>query len=212
MPATVGAKTQRGGRRRAAILEAATEVFLEKGYEGATLDEIIGRAGGSRATLYAQFGDKQGLFASIIGELCERMLAPLSHAGDEGRDLRSALLRFGRSYLQVLMAPDSIRLYRVVIAASLHSSALGERVFEAGPEAAAKQLTDYLQHEVARGRVRMRDPDGAARIFLEMVKGDLHTRALFGAGAPPTAEEIDRAVHTAVEIFCVGVEASNAAR
>jgi AcrR family transcriptional regulator len=205
------AKTSRGSRRRDAILKAATEIFLEKGFEGATLDEIIHRAGGSRATIYSQFGDKQGLFAAIIGEFCRQMLAPLSDAGEEGQDLRSALLAFGRRYLDVLMAPESIALYRVVIAASLQSSNLGKRVFEAGPEAAANRLAAFFQREAEADRLKIDDPDGAARIFLEMVKGDLQTRALFGAGAPPTAEEIERSLRTAVDIFCAGAEAGRPA-
>lgn len=201
--------TNRGDRRRKAILDAATEVFLESGFEAATLDEIIRRAGGSRATLYAQFGDKQGLFAAIVGELCGRMVAPLGDVDEERQDLCFTLLAFGRRYLDVLMTPESIALYRVVIGASLHSPGLGARVFEAGPEAAADRLSAYLRREAEVGRLRIGDPDGAARIFLEMVKGDLHTRALFGVGALPTAEEIDRSIRAAVEIFCRWAEAES---
>ncbi|HEX2255906.1 MAG TPA: TetR/AcrR family transcriptional regulator [Afifellaceae bacterium] len=210
MSQEAGTKASRGDRRREAILTAATEVFLEKGFDGATLDEIIRRAGGSRATLYAQFGDKQGLFAAIISALCERMLAPLHDPDEERRRLSSTLLAFGRRYLDVLMAPESIALYRVIIAASLHTPSLGARVFEAGPEPAANRLSAYFRREAEGGKLTIGDPDRAARIFLEMVKGDLHTRALFGAGAPPMAEEIDRSVRAAVEIFCRGAEAGNA--
>ena len=69
-------KSRRGERRRAAILKAATAVFLRRGFEGATLDEVIGRSGGSRTTLYEQFGGKEGLFAAIIDDLCHRLTAP----------------------------------------------------------------------------------------------------------------------------------------
>ncbi|MBU1289240.1 MAG: TetR/AcrR family transcriptional regulator, partial [Alphaproteobacteria bacterium] len=50
----------RGDKRRAAFIAAARQVFLEQGYEAASMSEIVLRAGGSLSTLYSQFGDKQG--------------------------------------------------------------------------------------------------------------------------------------------------------
>ena len=63
------------------MLEAAKAVFVEHGYAGATLDDVIEQAGGSRATLYKQFGGKEGLFAAVIAEIAAEMVAPLA----EGR-------------------------------------------------------------------------------------------------------------------------------
>lgn len=48
--------TERGRQRRRAMLDAATQAFLEHGFEGTTLDMVIERAGGSRGTLYSSFG------------------------------------------------------------------------------------------------------------------------------------------------------------
>src|SRR5450631_1066820 len=64
--------------RREAFLVAAREVFDEKGYAEATLDDIIGRSGGSRQTLYALFGGKQGLFEAIVTETCESIFGDLT--------------------------------------------------------------------------------------------------------------------------------------
>jgi hypothetical protein len=106
--------------------------------------------------------------------------------------------------MKMLMTPDNLALYRMVIGESPRFAKLGARVFDAGPMAAAQSLAGYLDREVTRGRLALDDSNLAARHFLEMVKGDLHTRALFGVGRRPSTAEIDACVRAAVRTFCRG--------
>jgi AcrR family transcriptional regulator len=200
-------KPSRGEARRAAIVAAATDVFLEHGFGAATLDEVVRRAGGSRATLYENFGSKEGLFAAIIAEQCARVVEPLQvvpHARGRPEDVLYAV---GKRFLGVLMRPGGLGLYRLVSAEGARFPELVARVFESGPKAAADHLAGYLRSQVKQGNLTVDDPDLAARHFLEMVKGDLHTRALFGVAPAPTAEEIEACVRGAVATFLNGVRA-----
>ncbi len=197
----------RGERRRSRLLDAARHVFLEKGFKAATLDQVIARAGGSRATLYDQFGDKEGLFAAIIGDICDDIQAPITGGIGSDRDPGTALQAFALRFMIRLMEPESLALYRLVITESRRFPELGARVFAAGPERAAHALAEYLGTETKAARLVVRDADVAVRIFLEMIKGDLHTRALFGAGKPPSRREIEETVAVAVRIFLNGVRA-----
>jgi AcrR family transcriptional regulator len=205
--ATAEELPSRGERRREKLLEAARRVFLEKGFEGATLDQVIARAGGSRATLYGQFGGKEGLFAAIIAAICDDIQAPITGGMGSDRDPGTALRAFALRFMTRLMEPESLALYRLVIAESRRFPELGARVFAAGPERAARSLAEYLRAETRAGRLVVRDPDAAVCVFLEMIKGDLHTRALFGAGRSPSRREIEATVTTAVRIFLSGVRA-----
>src|ERR687896_81233 len=56
----------RSARKRRAIIEAATAVFLSNGYRGTSMDEIAARAAVSKQTVYKQFADKERLFTEII--------------------------------------------------------------------------------------------------------------------------------------------------
>jgi AcrR family transcriptional regulator len=197
----------RGERRRERLLDAARRVFLDKGFEAATLDQVIARAGGSRATLYEQFGGKEGLFAAIIAEICDDIQAPITGGIGSDRDPGTALQAFALRFMTRLMEPESLALYRLVIAESRRFPELGARVFAAGPERGARSLAEYLRAETQAGRLVVRDADASVRIFLEMIKGDLHTRALFGAGKRPSRREIETTVATAVRIFLSGVRA-----
>jgi TetR/AcrR family transcriptional regulator, mexJK operon transcriptional repressor len=189
--------------RHDAFITAATEVFLERGFANATLDEVIRRSGGSRATLYTRFGSKEGLFAAIIDAKRGQILAALETMSVSG-SVEAVLKSFATVYMRELMAPESLALYRVVIAESGRFPELGTSVFHAGPEAAARQVAAYLQSQVEAGRLRLVDTDGAARQFLQIVKGDLHERALMQAGAVATKKEIDRCIDSAIALFLKG--------
>lgn len=197
----------RGEKRRARLLEAARKVFLERGFEGTTLDHLIAAAGGSRTTLYEQFGDKEGLFAAIIEAICDDIQAPLADGPGSDPDPGTVLQAFALRYMKRLMEAESLALYRLVVADSRRFPTLGARVFAAGPERGAQGLAEYLRAQSRAGTLRVRDPDRSVRIFLEMIKGDLHTRALFGAGPPPEPREIEATVRSAVGIFLRGVSA-----
>lgn len=188
----------RGEKRRAAILAAATQVFLAKGFAAATLDDVIAQSGGSRATIYEQFGGKEGLFAAIIAAYCERITVPLAAALVADRPPADVLTEFGRRFVQTILEPESLSLFRVVAAEAERFPKLGRQVFEAGPEASARVLAAYLKQ---RG---VKKPDTTARIFLEMIKGDLHTRALFAVGPMPSSRGVTAVVRDAVRVFVAG--------
>jgi len=180
------------------MIEAAKAVFMEQGYANATLDEVIRRSGGSRATLYKQFGDKDGLFAAIIAEICAEMTAPLANP-PANQTPEAALLAFGRAFMAGLMAPSGLALYRVVIGEAERFPELAEAVYRSGPNAAAEQLAVHLRHW------RLSNADRAARQFLEMIKGDLHFRALLRLEPVPTQAEIEDCVKSAIRLFLAGV-------
>jgi TetR/AcrR family transcriptional repressor of mexJK operon len=186
------------------MLEAAKAVFIEDGYADTTLDEVIRRSGGSRATLYKQFGDKEGLFAAIISDLCAEIVTPLANSAS-GQEPEAVLLAFGRAFMTGLMEPSGLALYRVLIGEAVRFPELAAAVYRAGPAVAAEELAKHLRRWIAEKQIRLADPDLAARQFLELIKGDLHFRALLRLEPHPTAAEIDACVRSAVRLFLEGV-------
>ena len=196
-------KNPRGERRRAQILDAAKAVFVEHGYANASLDEVMRLSGGSRATLYRHFGDKDGLFAAIIERISAEMVAPLlTFAPDQ--DPETVLLAFGRAFMSALMEPTGLALYRVLIGEAEQFPGLARAVYRAGPLVAVEQLALHMRRWKAEKRITVDSPDLAARQFLEMIKGDLHFRALLRL-ASPSELEIDACVRSAVEVFLDGI-------
>src|SRR5258705_13319419 len=108
--ATVPRTRPRGEIRRSQILDAAVEVFLENGYGGATIDLVVGRAGGSKATVYSFFGGKDGLFAAIVEERAERILSAFRDPQGVHSAAPPALPHSAHPYMDVAMAPDPVVL------------------------------------------------------------------------------------------------------
>jgi AcrR family transcriptional regulator len=194
----------RGDTRRLAILEAATEVFMELGYAGASVDRIVQRAGGSKGTVYRHFGCKADLFEEIITALVARMTAPIEHqrptAVDTVAELAVTLARFGQTYLDVLVQPQSLALYRMVMAEGANFPDLARVFYERGPGQVAMQLADYLAALQSWAQIAAPEPEVAAREFLSLVRSDLHLKALLGVEVP-TAVQRELAVKRAVALF-----------
>jgi AcrR family transcriptional regulator len=188
----------RGDARRLAILEAATEVFMELGYAGASVDRIVQLAGGSKGTVYRHFGCKADLFAEIITALVARMTAPIEHqrpdAADTIQELAATLARFGQTYLDVLVQPQSLALYRMVMAEGANFPDLARVFYERGPGQVATQLADYLGALGGWELIPALEPDAGpepevvAREFLSLVRSDLHLKALLGVEIPIAAQ------------------------
>ena len=193
------AGARRGARRREHILDAAIQVFMEEGYAGASIDRIVQLAGGSKATLYRHFNGKAELFAAIMETLVAQMIAPIERpAVGGGTGLAATLSSFARTYLDVLLEPHSLALYRMIMAEAARFPDLGQGFFQRGPGRVAAQLADYLRQA---GRDSASVPvELQAREFLSLARADLHLRALLGVGIADAATRA-AVVARAVEVF-----------
>jgi TetR/AcrR family transcriptional regulator, mexJK operon transcriptional repressor len=191
--------------RRQAFLEAATAAFLEKGYANTTLDDIIARSGGSRQTLYALFGGKQGLFAALVAERSNQILGSWEDDSDLlDRPLEQVLVELGMRYLEAVTAPDSLGVYRLVVAECLSMQELAEQFWDRGPGLSRAVLANYFAQQAARGTMLLEDPEQAAHQFWGMLLGNLHMQCLLGLRPAPDRAEIEAYVRTAVARFLGG--------
>lgn len=193
--------------RRRAFLEAATAVFLEKGYANATVDDIIARSGGSRQTLYSLFGGKQGLFEALTAERTSRIFAPFCAEALLDRTPDEVLVDLGIRYLEVVTTPEALRLHRLVVAEGIFMKDLAERFWEMGPGRARLLLADYFAQQTRRGTLRLQDAEQAAHQFWGMLLGNFHMQCLLGLREAPGPEEIEVSVRSAVARFLDGCRA-----
>ncbi|GAA0786435.1 transcriptional regulator, TetR family [Marinobacterium sediminicola] len=201
--------TPKGLERQRRILDAAREVFLEQGYDNASINDIMCRAGGSLSTLYRLFGSKLGLFEAMMMQTSNRVFAAFEAvecAAKRGDSPEQALKRYGHLLLERVLSPEAIGLYRLV---SMDCSSEREHIqslfYAQGPKRINEKLSAYLQRQVEQGIMNIRDTETAAFQFMEMVKGNFQLRALMGVSI--SKEEQDRAVDQAIELFLYGAMA-----
>lgn len=197
-------RTPRGELRRAALLDAAREVFLEQGYEGTSIEEIVRRVGGSKASLYSYFGSKEGLFWEMAAKLTEQFVAELALPTQADAELEKTLITVGKRFLRNFLDPAACRLMRMLIAESERFPELAQGFYEHGPQRTRQALGKYFRLQRKAGYIDCADPEMAASQFLELVKGPLHSRLMLSA--PPFAPGFDPDLHVmeAVRLFLYG--------
>ncbi|MDR1063723.1 MAG: TetR/AcrR family transcriptional regulator [Azoarcus sp.] len=199
------ARRLKHGERRAALLRAAKELSVERGVAVPSLDAIIERAGGSRRSIYTEFGGKEGLRDALLAEIADEIL-PALHA-DIGRDmdLRAALTHFARKFVSTLMSARGIDMSRIIMQDNFSSSARARSFFAKGPGEGARRLAGILEAARARGEIETKDCVLAANGFIGMVRGNLYLERVLRIRPPLAEAEIDAHIGMAVDIFLDGL-------
>lgn len=194
------------------IVREARKLFLKKGYGSVSMNEIVKRVGGSKATLYSHFRDKAGLFAAVIDELLSETVDFNLAIDVSNLEVRKALLRVARQHIDVVMSEPYIRLIRLVAAEVHRFPDLGRLFWEHGPGRTYTNFSTYLREQAEIGTLAIDDVELATDFFF----GALHHRRvlarIYGAefGSPPNSEKIVRSVvgefMRAYTVPTVGVE------
>jgi TetR/AcrR family transcriptional repressor of mexJK operon len=199
-------------RKERDILRAATEVFLSQGYLGASMDEIATGAGVSKATIYKHFGSKKALFQAIIRNRVDGLVSPLRIDAAETRTACDVLTAFARQYVDLILQPSSLALYRVVVFEAFNNEELGRDTYRVGGAATIGQVASFLSERVEAGELALDDPSMAAEQFIGLLTGHLQLRALLGVETDPPAAMRARFVEAAVSTFLRCYSSSSGAR
>lgn len=187
--------------RREAILDVASDVFLEEGYANASMSTIAARVGGSKGTLYNYFKSKEQLFAAYVVRHCAWQRDAMFEISAEVDDIRAALTKVGRIYLSIVLSDFSLSNFRVIVAEAQRTPEIGRAFYEAGPKSGSELLGAILRRAADRRQLKLDDPVHAAHQFIGLCQNRLLKARLCNAMAEPTPEEIDREVLPAVEVF-----------
>lgn len=197
----------RSERKRADILAAAEELFLAHGYLGTSVDDVASRAGVSKPTVYAHFGNKEALFVEIVSAMTggagDRVLyAAVDLEGDGSDDVARHLCTHAMRQLTAVLDPRILRLRRLVIGEVCRFPELAAALFAGGPARAIGELTRIVAAYADRGRLRVDDPGVAATHLNWLIMGaPLNEAMLLGDTGVPDEPALRRHVTEAVRIF-----------
>lgn len=188
-------------RKRKSILQAATKLFLARGFVGASMDAIAAAAGVSKLTVYSHFEDKERLFQEIVRARCDAYNAPDGFEAKLSEPLERVLGEIGRNFLSLLLADEALQLNRVMVAESVRQPRMAELFYAAGPMRLVARLADYLRRLAQRGELELDDPREAAEQFLSLVKGRIQYRALLNLRPRTSRAQAGAQVDAAVKTF-----------
>ena len=192
-------------RKRRAILDAASVVFLREGYAGASMDEITALAGASKATVYRYFTDKQTLFSELVvttvTAVSDPVQAEVLRLGDSG-GLEAGLRDLARRLLTAITAPELLGLRRLIIGEAGRFPALGQAFYEQGPARTISALAGMLTRLAGEGLLKIDDPLAAAGQLNWLIAAEPLNRAmLLGDNQPFTPAELTAHADAAVTAF-----------
>jgi AcrR family transcriptional regulator len=189
------------------VLAGARELFLSQGFAATSVQQIADRVGATQRTLYVKVGSKETLFRAVITDVLSEWRRSVD-ADIPGESLPSRLEQIGLHLLSVVLAPDMVRLNRVLLSEAYRSPSLVEELAEQVEQGPVPQLVRLLM-EVRGANQPSRQDQIAARLFYEMVTGAPLRVAL--TGRPPSVQiSHDDWVRAAVRTFLLGWQDSEA--
>ncbi|MDA8520249.1 TetR/AcrR family transcriptional regulator [Acidovorax sp. NCPPB 4044] len=188
--------------RRDAILEVASQVFLEMGFERASIAEIVKRIGGSKSTIYGYFPSKESLFLAVAHAAGERHLAAsiAEMQSYNGQDLEAALRSFSVRLLEFLCSAEAIAAHRMVMGEAGNSD-IGTMFYEAGPKRGLVAVAELFERAIAHGQLRREDPWLMSQYFASMVNAEYQHRWFLKEAPPLKKAQIRQTAERAVGLF-----------
>jgi len=192
--------------KRRQILDGARKVFMDLGFDGASMGEIARAAQVSKGTLYVYFADKCALFEAIL-EQEALQYGQVVFNFDPGRDAETTLKEFGRAYIHLLCRPGGGSAIRTVMAIAERMPDVGRRYYARVLDKTINRLSDYLKTHAASDDLTIDDCDLAASQFMELCKASLFLPFVFQAAPAPSEERMSEVVDSATRMFLAAYRA-----
>jgi AcrR family transcriptional regulator len=203
-------KRSRGEVRNGKLQKVAADLFLKCGYEGVTIDKVVELAGGSKSTVYSEFGGKCGLFISSIENLCRESNEPLTKIDYTGLNLEESLKKLSFHILKLITAKRSVELHRLAIGEAVNCPEVGHAWYKHGPARTASFIRSLLESHQDELRNTTIPIERLAVMLHDSLTGDILYRLLAGVGKHQNDAELERFACDVVDIIlgCVHSDVS----
>lgn len=199
--AAPAARTAQRAQRRERFVQAAERLFLERGFAGASVNEVVRISGGSLATLYAEFPTKEALFEAVMNHRAATFFEGRAVQPAPSTDAVAELRALAARIQARMLSRDGLALYRIAVSEGPHFPSLRKTVLAAGMNGFLVRLAATLEQVAAAGRIAIDDPMKAAGQFLSLVQGQMLFAAACGDKSRTSRAARQRQIEEAVTAF-----------
>ena len=197
-----------------AIIDAAYDLFLDRGIAATPMDLVAERAGVSKMTVYANFRDKPTLLAAVFDHRRKTVRLPDLPVGSNLNLSLERLAEFGELIVSELTRPEVVRETRVMAECAADQSRLANVFYTAGRGELLKRVAAFLKELTERGVLAIDDPELAADQLIGAWIGMTELRQSLGVAGPPSSNAIAKrvryAIDTLVRAWSTGAEPGSA--
>jgi TetR/AcrR family fatty acid metabolism transcriptional regulator len=187
--------------RRAQILDAAAQVFAERGFHRTTVRDVAKAAGVADGTIYNYFENKTALLLGILDRLNETERQAIDRAQAQAKDLRTFARHYFQNHLQAY-ANQNQELLRVVLSEVLVNADLRERYIQQIVAPTFVAVMQQLAPLAKQGRLRTERLQLTIQLMSSMVLGVLMARMFDEQAAQSTWDELPDVL---TDLFCEGL-------
>jgi AcrR family transcriptional regulator len=201
----------RSDTKRDGIVQSAAKLFLEKGYENVSINDIIEVVRGSKSTIYSNFGSKEQLFEAVVQKLCSDVTIQIDTR--PVGTVEEQLTRIAHSFLSKVLSPQILSFHRLMTSIGRTFPAAGRLFYDTGPRTVYQLLAEWIALHQQQGNIRDDlDPQRLAVLFHDMLVGEQLLSWLTSASSNKgRIERADKTVQLAVTVFLQGCSARSAA-
>jgi AcrR family transcriptional regulator len=185
--------------KRAAIVEAAARVFLEKGYEGTSMELVARAAKVARRTVYNQYVSKEALFTAVTEHVWSKY--DLARQVRTGGGARESIAALAAAIVKFWMDSDAIAFLRLVVAEGDRFPHLAPTFFDSGKQPVFRALVAEIRRLKKAGLLIVDDIELAAKQLVGLLNEPLMWPRLLQLSGPPAKARRDAVIESAIEVF-----------
>lgn len=187
--------------KRDIIVDVALDCFLERGYDGTTVEEIAKRASSAKATVYTRFGSKDEMYAAAVRLGFQQDIEALFSPPAPGRAARASLTQFGQALLAVVSSSRGKELCRLVVSAASSHPDSAKSCWALYTNLAVPSLVSLFEELKQRNELVVPNPARAAIMFMNMVCAETVMSGLFCPGESAERISAEDVVADAVDMM-----------
>lgn len=198
--------------KREKIVRSAAKLFLERGYDSVSINEIIAVVGGSKETIYSNFGNKAKLFEAVVQQLCSDVTIRIDTR--PVGTLEQQTTRIARSFVSIVLTPQIMAFHRLMTSIGREFPEAGRLFYKTGPETVYRIFAEWIALQQVNGNIRAdQDARRLAILLHDMLIGEQILSWLTSASSEKErARRIDETVDIAVSVFLGGCAAGPASK
>jgi AcrR family transcriptional regulator len=183
-------RAERAAERREAILEAAMDEFIARGFAAARLDDVAQRAGVAKGTIYLHFKDKEALFQELIRTAIVPLIGRLATPPVAGGSVRAALEGFARNFVQEVVTTRRGDIIRLIIAEGPRFPSVADFYYREVVSRGLAGMRALIDHGIASGEIRNEALARFPQIVVAPAIVAVIWQGLFGRHSPLDATEM----------------------
>jgi AcrR family transcriptional regulator len=183
-------RAARAAERRQAILEAALDEFVARGFAAARLDDVARRAGVAKGTIYLHFKDKEALFQELIRAALVPLIGRLAAPPPAGGSVRAALEGFARTFAQEVVTTRRGDIVRLIVAEGARFPAIADFYYREVVSRGLAGMRALIELGIASGEIRQQGLTRFPQIVVAPAIVAVIWQGLFGRHSPLDATEM----------------------